>query len=373
VIIFRYFTKEILATLLAATLVLLVIFVTNQSVQFLQRAANGAVPATEILQLIGLQVPLLLGYLLPLGLYLGVLLTLGRMHIESEMTVLAACGMSRAKIMQMILVIAVGVSLVVAWLMASLVPLAQGQINNILNRAAASASVAQIIPGRFTVFGNDPDKRFVFYAQQVEKHAILHHVFMAKKMEAASAGHPAKWQVIVANKAYEQNISGQVGRYLIFDKGYRYAGVPGQKDYQKLQFDQYGVRLPTNQIAHLNAAQYYSISKLLSPANPEEEKDFAAELQWRLAMPIAAFLFALLAVPLSEVPPRYGKFTQLFPAMLIYLTYADLIFLSRSWIQSGRISPALGMWWVHGSVLVVVFLLMLYRVGWMRIRSFFKS
>lgn len=368
-IIFRYLTKEILATLFAATLVLLVIFVTNQSVQFLQRAASGAVPATEILQLIALQIPLLLGYLLPLGLYLGVLLTLGRLYIESEMTVLSACGVSRARITGMIMVIATGVALIVAWLMASIVPLAQGQINNILNQAAATASVGQVIPGRFMVFGNKPDKRFVFYASQVEKHAILHHVFMAKKMEDATDAHPEKWEVIVAQKAYEKNIPGQIGRYLIFDQGYRYSGIPGEKNYRELQFDQYGVRLPVNPLSNLNAAQYYAISKLLSPSNPEEKKDFSAELQWRLAMPISALMFALLAVPLSETRPRYGKFTQLFPAMLIYLTYADLIFLTRSWIQIGKLSPALGMWWVHGSVLLLALLLMLYRTGLPRIRQ----
>lgn len=369
-IIFRYLTKEILATLFAATLVLLVIFVTNQSVQFLQRAASGVVPATQIFQLIALQVPLLLGYLLPLSLYLGILLTLGRMYIESEITVLFACGMSRIKITGMIMLIATGVALVVAWLMASIVPMAQGQINNIMNEAAANASVGQVIPGRFMVFGHNPKNRFTFYAQRVEDHRILHQVFMAKKMAPATKLHAAKWQVIVAKKAYEKNIEGQSGRYLIFDQGYRYAGISGQKNYHKLQFTQYGVRLPNHPLSNLNAAQYYSISKLLSPTNASERKDFAAELQWRLAMPISAWVFALLAVPLSEVRPRYGKLTQLFPAMLVYLTYGDLIFLTRSWMQTGRISPVLGMWWVHGLVFLLACILMMYRVGWARIRLF---
>lgn len=371
-IIFKYLSREILITLFAATLALLVLFVTNQSVQFLQRAANGLVPATDILQLIALQIPLLLGYLLPLGLYLGVLLTLSRMHMDSEMTVLSACGVSRSKITGMILVIATGMALIVAWLMSSVVPQAQGEINTVLNRAAATASVGQVIPGRFMMFGNRPSQRFVFYAQSVENHAVLHHVFMAKQMQTKEAA-PEKWQVIVAKKAYETAIPNQMGRYLIFDQGYRYAGIPGEKNYHELQFHQYGIRLPMNPISNFNAAQYYSISKLLSPRSPEEVRDFQAELQWRLAMPISVWLFALLAVPLSEVRPRYGKFTQLLPAMLIFLTYGDLIFLSRSWIQSGRLSPAIGMWWVHGALLLLTVLLMLYRMGWLRIRQFFSG
>ena len=69
--------------------------------------------------------------------------------------------------------------------------------------------------------------------------------------------------------------------------------------------------------------------------------------------------------------PRYGKFTQLLPAILIYATYADLIFLTRAWIRLGRITPDLGMWWVHGFALLLAIILMLYRVGWYRIRNIF--
>ncbi len=340
--------------MLAVTLVLLVIFTTNQSLQFLQRAALGQLPATKLLHIIALQIPLLLGYLLPLGLYLGILLTLGRMTLESEMTVLNACGVSRVKITKMIFVIALFVALVVAWLMAIVVPIAQGDTNEIINKGAVTASVAQIIPGRFMVFGKK-NNTVVFYAASVENHSILHGVFLAKKMEDADNLHPEKWEIMTAKTAMEKKIPAEAGHYLIFNDGYRYAGVPGEKNYRVLQFKQYVTRLLFNHIPKPNEAQYYSLPKLwsLSP----KDVDASAELQWRLAMPISVIVFALLAVPLCEVRPRYGKFTHLFPALLIYIVYADLIFLTRSWIVSGKLSPEWGMWWVHGCTLLLALLL----------------
>ena len=352
--------------MLAATLILLVIFITNQSLQFLQRAAMGQLPATEIVHVIALQIPLLLGYLLPLGLYLGVLLTLGRMHLESEMTVLAACGVSRAKLTMMIFLIGVFVAVLVAWLMAVVVPQAQGDLNAIVNKAAVTASVDQVIPGRFIVFDKKSARPIVFYAKQVEKHAILHGVFLAQKIRDKSATHDEKWDVIVAKTALEKRITGQEGHYLIFNDGYRYSGVPGDKAYRVLKFEQYGVHLKVDIVPKVDEVQNFSFPKLwsLSP------KDIAAaaELQWRIAMPISTLVFVLLAVPLSEIRPRYGKFTQLLPAILLYMCYADLIFLTRSWIRTGRLSPELGMWWVHGCVLLLAITLMLYRTGWYRIR-----
>ncbi|OGT43226.1 MAG: LPS export ABC transporter permease LptF [Gammaproteobacteria bacterium RIFCSPHIGHO2_12_FULL_40_19] len=366
VIIFRYLTREILTTLLAATLVLLVIFVTNQSLQFLQRAAMGLLPATELLRLISLQIPLLLGYLLPLGLYLGILLTLGRLYLDSEMTVLSACGVSRAKLTEMVFVIALFVAVIVAWLMAVVVPAAQGDSNDIVNRAAVTASVEQVIPGRFMVFGKKNDDPIVFYASSVSNHSVLHGVFLARQMKDVE--HPAreKWGVIVAKSAFEKQLPGQEGQYVVFTDGYRYTGVPGEKNYSVMQFDQYGSRLMVSDIPTLNVVQYYSISKLW--ASRAKDPKSAAELQWRIAMPISALVFALLAVPLSEVRPRYGKFTQLFPAILIYATYADLIFLTRAWISGGQLSPVWGMWYVHGGALCLAIILMLYQMGWHRIR-----
>lgn len=369
VIIFRYLTREILTTLLAATLLLLVIFVTNQSLQFLQRAAVGLLPATELLRLISLQIPLLLGYLLPLGLYLGILLTFGRMYLESEMTVLAACGVSRFKLTEMVCVIALFVAIIVAWLMAVVVPAAQGDSNDIMNRAAVTASVEQVIPGRFMVFGKKTKEPIVFYASSVQNHSVLHGVFLAQQMKDTQYPAQEKWGVIVAKSAFEKQLPGQDGRYLIFTDGYRYTGAPGEKDYRVLQFAQYGFRLMVDAIPTLHAVQYYSVSKLWSMRS--EDPKSAAELQWRMAMPISTLVFALLAIPLSEVRPRYGKFTQLFPAILIYATYADLLFLTRAWISDGRLSPSWGMWWVHGGALCLAIILMLYRVGWHRIRDLF--
>ena len=76
---------------------------------------------------------------------------------------------------------------------------------------------------------------------------------------------------------------------------------------------------------------------------------YQAELQWRFALPISVLLLAGLAISLSKVNPRQGRYAQLFPAFLLYIIYADLIFVGRAWLQKGKIAPELGLWWVHGS------------------------
>jgi len=95
-----------------------------------------------------------------------------------------------------------------------------------------------------------------------------------------------------------------------------------------------------------------------------------AELQWRLSFPISVFILVLLAVPLSRVNPRQGRFAQLFPAILIYIIYANMIFVSRNWLENGEIPWWVGMWWIHGIALLLALWLFAkqagYRIFWKR-------
>jgi lipopolysaccharide export system permease protein len=44
----------------------------------------------------------------------------------------------------------------------------------------------------------------------------------------------------------------------------------------------------------------------------------ASELGWRIFVPFAIVVALLLAVALSEVSPRQGRYLKLFPALLIF-------------------------------------------------------
>ena len=134
-----------------------------------------------------------------------------------------------------------------------------------------------------------------------------------------------------------------------------------------MTFDSYGIRL-TPSTWHLNDWPFTASTRELW--HERANRRAAAMLQWRLAMPISVFLFVLLAVPLSEIRPRQGKFAKFIPAILIYIAYADLMFMGRAWIEKGTISPALGLWWIHGGALLIALLLIVRRVGVSRLWRF---
>ena len=55
----------------------------------------------------------------------------------------------------------------------------------------------------------------------------------------------------------------------------------------------------------------------------------------------------LVAVPLSRVSPRSGKFEKLLPAIIFYVLYANFMFIARNALVSGKIPLWMGMWWLH--------------------------
>ncbi len=92
-------------TTLAIGLVLLVVMVLMSLSFLLGRAVRGDQSRTVVFILLGFQTLSKLDVLLPLAFYLGILLTLSRWYRDSEMTVLAACGVGLMHFMRPVMVL----------------------------------------------------------------------------------------------------------------------------------------------------------------------------------------------------------------------------------------------------------------------------
>ena len=99
-----------------------------------------------------------------------------------------------------------------------------------------------------------------------------------------------------------------------------------------------------------------------------------AELQWRLAIPLAMPLLTLIAVPLSRVNPRQGKFGRMAPAILIYLGYFMVLMAAKRAMAADRIPDAFGLWWIHiGLLLIGASLLLRDRPLGQKLRSLVRK
>ena len=72
----------------------------------------------------------------------------------------------------------------------------------------------------------------------------------------------------------------------------------------------------------------------------------AAELHWRIAPPLLALAFALLAVPLARSSPRQARYGSILLAFLAYLVGIFMMMLGTQWLAEGSLPVAFGLWWL---------------------------
>jgi len=360
-IVFRYLSREVLLTLSAVSAVLLVIIMSGRFIRYLAQAAQGLLDPGVLLLIMAYRIPGFLQLILPLALFLGFLLAYGRMYLDSEMTVLSATGMSQQRLFAYSLAPATLVALLAGWLSLGLAPQGIEHVVRILNQQSAMTELDTLEPGRFQSMKNG--SRVTYTEELSEDRGSLAGVFISEKQLSSSGDKERGISVLVAESG-RQEIQADGSRYLILENGYRYDGNPGQADYRAIQYETYGVLLPKPEVAvEITDREAMPTRELIGSDKPRMQ----SELQWRLSIPVLVFVVTLLAVPLSRVNPRQGRFLKLLPAILLYMAYLALLIGARGALDKEKIPAALGLWWVHG-LFALIGLLLLYweplRLRW---------
>ncbi len=329
----RYLLREIAFSVVGVTGVLLLILLSNQLAQVLGMAAQYDFPGRVVGKLIWLTTLQQLSVLVPIGLFLGIVLALGRLYHDSEITAMTACGMGPARMFKPIMFFTILVAIGLAVLSYRVVPWASKHGEDLRGEALRAAHFGALEPGRFRSFaGGDA----IFYAEKVGKDGSLKGVF------AQYRGRD-RLEIAVAERA-EQRGAGQAEQEFVLFNGRRYEGMPGEPDWRIVEFREHGipVTLPEAK-AGKERIQTRTTRSLIGGQTGKEK----AELAWRTAVPVMALVLGLLAVPLSKLRPRQGRFARIGYAVLAYFLYSNIVAAVEVWIEKDAPAGRFGMWWVH--------------------------
>ena len=333
----RYVLREVMQTWLAVTGVLVAILVSNQLSRVLGQAAENEYGRGVVLDLIALGAIMNLSIIVPVGLLLAVVLTLGRMYHDSEMAALQGCGFGPARLLVPLYCFAAVIALGLAWLVFVQVPRADAQVQLLRTAAFKEAQFGQLDAGRFRAFaGGDA----VFYAERVDQEGVLHNVFVQRE----TAG---RIEVALAETATYSKASQGMHLVTLFN-GRRYEGVPGNEDFRVIEFREHGIPIaaPAETVASQDPDTKPTRALFGSSATAD-----IAQLQFRTSAPLMALVLTLIAVPLSRLRPRQGRYARVGYAIVVYFIYSNLLSASKIWIEKGIVPPLLGVWWVHAAAL----------------------
>lgn len=333
-IILRYLTAEIFKSQFAVFIVLMSIFMSQTFVRVLADATEGKIPGYLVASIIGLRFPQLAAVILPLSAFLGVMLAYGRLYADQEMSVLKATGVSEWYVARVALLFATMLAIVGGAITLYLAPISAEYEYQVRENAAAEGVLSTLTAGRFQKAGKGDSVVFV--------HDIERSTSEMKKVFVAQASESGVESVVFAQSGKLQDLpNGQ--QDLILSAGHRYY-FNERSDLQRLNFSKYQILMEEQAVERRsrNLAAKSTIELMNS-----DDVEAQAEFQWRIAIPLTIPILALIAVPLSSVNPRQGRFGKILPGLVIFFAYYILLLLAKSALEDGRIPLSVGLWWIH--------------------------
>jgi lipopolysaccharide export system permease protein len=351
----RSLLREFANLAIAVFLSLFLIALTIRLVRLLGQAAGGKIPSETVVAFLGFNALSLLPVLLSLTLFITVLLELTRSWRDSEMMIWMNSGLSLASWIRPVLIFAAPLVLVIAVLSFLISPWAAQMSEQYRSRIDSRDDISRVQPG---AFGESRSRERVFFVESIAGDAESVQNVFVNSMQHQRTG------VMMSERGYSE-YAPNGDRFLVLLSGRRYEGTPGEADFRLMEFERYATRIQTKE-GDEPVATHKSLSTLALIENPSRVN--LGELLWRIGMPLAALILALLAIPLSFVNPRAGRSVNLMFALLAYMIYSNLLSVSQARVSQGKLAFGVGWWLVHGAMLVVVLALFARHVTPLRLR-----
>ncbi len=332
-IIARACYRETGRTALMILAVLVVVFVFFGLTGLLARAARGDIADYLVLAVLGLQTLRYLDLLLPLAFYLGALFAIGRWYRDSEMIVLAACGLGLSAVLKPLLQLSGVIALLVIVSAFFLAPESVRMAEALKSENLQRATPRTVVPGVFVESGAGR----ILYAEQVEQETRRLQGVFAADPSAGSEG------MIVALSGEFEGKPGAGERFVTLHHGRIYDGGPGAEEFGIIEFERYRLRVVDHVVRRAVRIKEMSPIELWMDASPEA----SAEWHARLARAVAVPVLALFALVLAYTDVRRGRYVNLFAAILVYFIYSNLIGFGQALLAKGVVPAPVGLWWVH--------------------------
>ncbi len=348
-IVLRYLSRDVLFHTAAVSVVLLLIIFSGRFAKYLAEASVGDISGSLLFPLMFCRIPGFMELILPLSLFIGVLMSYGRLYVNGEMIVLFASGIGKLKLLFFTLVPASIVAAIVAGLSLVLTPVGVEKSIRLLDDPQAVQGLNSLVAGRFQVKG---EFKSTFYAESVDARGVMHGLLLISEDVGKDSN------IVTMTTAEEGQFETDLAagaKYIELKNGARYRGVPGNLDYEVIRFKRYTELVPASD----ESIRKVSVIDSRSTRELIDSDDFAdrAALQWRLSLPLTSLTLALVALSMSKTSPRRGRYINIIPAFLIYIVYVLSLGSVRSQIEKGVESLPGGMFTIHFLFLLIALIL----------------
>src|SRR5574344_530150 len=323
-----------------------IIFASDTFITLIKQITLYGIPFNIALMIVLLNLPQVIVMAIPMSVLFSTVMTLNKLSLSSEITVMRACGVGLNRIAKPIFIFAIAMSLLTFVVNETIVPITNSQSKTL----AVWALGQKNIPNGKQNFtfkelktddnGNSTIKR-LFFVQKCEDNTL-------KNVSVVDFSNPKPIQVIQSQTGKTSPEGWQ------FNRGAVYTMNKDEKILNTTWFGQSVVDfgMDAKDVLTDDEATQYNVIALWKyidnnrhkKQDPQMRSIFKIEIHNKFAFPFTTVVLVLLGVPLAITPPRvrYNR-GFLFSILIIFLYYL-LRALSLSFGETMAISPFMAAW-----------------------------
>ena len=342
----RYMTQQVAANTAIVLLFLMALMLGGRLIRYFGIAAEGRLDVGLLFAIIGYNIPTFLELILPLSFFIALMLVLGRMYVDHEMSVLFASGISRGRLTRLMIPLITGLFVFQMGISLWAKPWGLSNSEHIWQTQSLGSLLDLVRPKTFISSGN-----YHLYVDEFDKEKRELKNLYVVQQQTDKSGKIAKNDVIItATRAYQvPSKDTDSSMQLDLFQGRRYELGTNNAKYNQASFEKYRITLekPASEKITETNVETQTTAKLLAHTQKPEVK---AELGYRFTMPWLIIIAAMLATPLAQVRPRQGRWLRLLPSVLIFASCAISIISLRTAIGKERISEYAYIWLIVGFI-----------------------
>jgi lipopolysaccharide export system permease protein len=317
----RYFLKDIFLYTAAVSFIFLLIVVSSRSIQYLEQAAVGEINPEVVAWVILYRLPEFFQLILPLSFFLSLVLTVGKFSANNELNIYEQNGFTVRRLIAISLIPASLVAVVSMCLSIWISPESNIRASQLLEEQSFQDKFRSIQPGSFHRLNED----LLIYAKKREGRILKSVFIQTNPKKQTNTG-----TIVTADSASLDITNPNI---LLLNEGNLYFK---QKDYQssRMSFEELQMNIEASPPI-----------KVLDKIT--EKTSIQSKFQWSISLGLMSLIAVLLAIPVSKVPPREGRYKRVLPAVFIFIFYLGLLITIRGWLETGIIQAFPGMYSVH--------------------------
>ena len=358
----RYILLQVLEIFIMGIVIFTsIIFASDTFITLIKQITLYGIPFNIALMIVLLNLPQVIVMAIPMSVLFSTVMTLNKLSLSSEITVMRACGISLSRIARPIFIFAAAMSLLTFIVNETIVPVTNSQ----------SKTLAVWALGQKNIPNGKQNFTFQEIKETPEGHKVMKRLFFVQKCEDNTLKNVSV--VDYSNEKTIQVTQSQFGKTSPegwqFNRGAVYTINKDGKILNTTWFSQsivdFGMDVK-GALTEEEATQYNVIAlwkyveKNAMKHDAKTHSLFKIELHNKFAFPITTVVLVLLGVPLAITPPRvrYNR-GFLFSILIIFLYYL-LRALSLSFGETMAISPFYAAW-IPNIVLLILGSILYYR------------